>query len=303
MLADGSRSGADEREGRCVLHSGDVRPASNRARVLEMTRRQSVLQLTAFFSCLTIASGCASTSPPPAAPAPTAAASAAESAIPPGPLQLTTVSQPTAACDALARELRALNAAATMATAPALQTAPQAKRRERAERLRELGLARASRPEVRSRLERITSLLGAATLDRARLQAEASSADAFLDTEVRPCSEQRSTFLSALPPARIQQIVRAGFGTLRACYEEGLARSPKLQGRVTVRFVIGQDGRVSEAAPVSGAAAGSGPREPDLPDPAVVECMRQAFTRLTFDSLDADDKVTVVYPIIFNPGD
>jgi len=33
-------------------------------------------------------------------------------------------------------------------------------------------------------------------------------------------------------------------GPARRCYAEGLARNPNLEGRVSVRFVIGRDGSV-----------------------------------------------------------
>ncbi len=48
-----------------------------------------------------------------------------------------------------------------------------------------------------------------------------------------------------LPPEVIQRIVRQNFGRFRLCYENGLRNNPNLQGRVSVRFVIGRDGAVS----------------------------------------------------------
>ena len=47
-----------------------------------------------------------------------------------------------------------------------------------------------------------------------------------------------------LPPEVIQRIVRQNFGRFRLCYENGLRNNPNLQGRVSVRFVIGRDGAV-----------------------------------------------------------
>ena len=49
-----------------------------------------------------------------------------------------------------------------------------------------------------------------------------------------------------LPPEVIQRIVRQNFGRFRLCYENGLRNNPNLQGRVSVRFVIGRDGAVSQ---------------------------------------------------------
>ena len=94
-----------------------------------------------------------------------------------------------------------------------------------------------------------------------------------------------------LPPEVIQRIVRQSFGRFRLCYENGLRTQPSLQGRVAVRFVIGRDGAVSQAA-----NGGS-----DLPDSGVVSCVTRAFYGLSFPAPDAGI-VTVTYPIMFSPG-
>ena len=40
------------------------------------------------------------------------------------------------------------------------------------------------------------------------------------------------------PPGVVERIVRQNLGRFRACYQKGLEKSPNLQGRVTVKFVI-----------------------------------------------------------------
>lgn len=94
-----------------------------------------------------------------------------------------------------------------------------------------------------------------------------------------------------LPPAVIQKIVRANFGVFRRCYEAGLARNPKLTGRVDTRFVIGVDGKVATVE-----NAGS-----TLPDVEAARCVVQSFAGLRFPIPDGGI-VTVVYPISFAPG-
>ena len=94
-----------------------------------------------------------------------------------------------------------------------------------------------------------------------------------------------------LPPEVIQRIVRQNYGRFRMCYEEGLARNPNLEGRVSVRFVIGRDGSVSNVA-----NGGS-----DLPDNGVVQCVIRAYYGLSFPQPEGGI-VTVVYPIMFAPG-
>jgi outer membrane biosynthesis protein TonB len=70
-----------------------------------------------------------------------------------------------------------------------------------------------------------------------------------------------------------------------------LARNPKLEGRVAVRFVIERDGSVQHSS-----NDGS-----ELPDAAAVECVVTKFLRLKFPPPDGGI-VTVVYPIMLSPG-
>jgi hypothetical protein len=95
-----------------------------------------------------------------------------------------------------------------------------------------------------------------------------------------------------LPPETIQRIVRSNYSLFRGCYEAGLARNASLRGRVTVRFVIERDGRVEKAV-VS---------DNTLPDCAVAECIRAAYPKMTFPAPERSGIVTVVYPIMLEPG-
>jgi hypothetical protein len=94
-----------------------------------------------------------------------------------------------------------------------------------------------------------------------------------------------------LPAEVIQRIVRQNFGRFRLCYEDGLRASPSLQGRVAVKFMIDRTGAVSLTAD-----GGS-----DLPDQRVVQCVVRSFGNLSFPAPD-DGAVSVVYPIVFQPG-
>jgi hypothetical protein len=95
-----------------------------------------------------------------------------------------------------------------------------------------------------------------------------------------------------LPQEVIQRIVRQNFGRFRLCYENGLRTNPNLQGRVAIKFVIDRSGSVSTASD-----GGS-----DLPDQSVISCVVRGFGNLSFPQPEGGI-VTVVYPIIFNPGD
>ena len=82
------------------------------------------------------------------------------------------------------------------------------------------------------------------------------------------------------------------FGRFRLCYENGMRNNPNLQGRVTVKFVIDRSGAVAMTAD-----GGS-----DIPDAAVVGCVVRGFSNLSFPQPEGG-MVTVVYPIMFAPGD
>jgi Ca-activated chloride channel family protein len=101
-----------------------------------------------------------------------------------------------------------------------------------------------------------------------------------------------TTVNGRLPPEVIQRIVRQNFGRFRLCYENGLRNNPNLEGRVSVRFVIGRDGNVS--------STGNGGS--DLPDAGVVSCVQRAISGLSFPQPEGGT-VTVVYPVMFSPGD
>jgi hypothetical protein len=107
-------------------------------------------------------------------------------------------------------------------------------------------------------------------------------------TQARPGAMALS---GRLPPEVVRRIVRQNFGRFRLCYENGLRRNPNLQGRVSVRFLIGADGMVADAR-----NGGS-----DMPDGGVISCIVRSFVGLSFPKPEGGI-VSVVYPIMFAPG-
>ena len=94
-----------------------------------------------------------------------------------------------------------------------------------------------------------------------------------------------------LPPEVVQRIVRQSFGRLRACYEDGLERNPKLAGTVVVHFTIAKDG----------ASTGARDKGSKLEDARVKECIVRAFGGLSFPAPEGGGAVSVDYPISFAP--
>jgi hypothetical protein len=91
-----------------------------------------------------------------------------------------------------------------------------------------------------------------------------------------------------LPPEAVQRVVRQSFGRLRACYEAGLLRSPDLEGRIAVKFVIDRDGQVAMASTA----------ESTLGDASVAACVARAYESMSFPRPEGGI-VTVVYPVVF----
>ncbi len=100
-----------------------------------------------------------------------------------------------------------------------------------------------------------------------------------------------SQISGALPPEVIHRIVRQSFDKFHACYEVGLRTNPAMQGRVTIRFVIGKDGATKSANVAV----------TDLPDKSVATCVAREFSSLSFPPPDRGE-VTVSYPIELSPG-
>ena len=97
----------------------------------------------------------------------------------------------------------------------------------------------------------------------------------------------------SLPPEVIQRIVRSHLNQFRYCYEKALSSKPDLRGRVATRFVISKDGSVSSVQD-----AGS-----DLKDASVKKCVQSRFYTMSFPAPEGGGVVTVVYPLMFQPGD
>jgi hypothetical protein len=102
-----------------------------------------------------------------------------------------------------------------------------------------------------------------------------------------------TTVNGRLPPEVIQRIVRQNFGRFRVCYQQGLAKDPKLAGTVATKFVISTTGSVTSVT-----------RDPSttLPDASVVSCITGSFSSLSFPQPEGGI-VVVTYPINFAPGD
>ena len=96
---------------------------------------------------------------------------------------------------------------------------------------------------------------------------------------------------AGLTPEVIHNTVKQNFDKILACYETGLHANPALQGRVTVKLVIGSTGSTKSAIPTPG----------DFPDKKVVDCIGRAFNAIHFPP-PTSGEVTVSYPVLLSPS-
>ncbi|MEZ4408917.1 MAG: TonB family protein [Polyangiales bacterium] len=96
-----------------------------------------------------------------------------------------------------------------------------------------------------------------------------------------------------LSPEAIRRVVLRNLGQVNRCYEQGLATSPNIAGRVVVRFVIGGTGTV----------IGSSVADSSIAVPSVGECIANAVRRWQFPAPEGNGVVTVNYPFNLQPAD
>ncbi len=90
---------------------------------------------------------------------------------------------------------------------------------------------------------------------------------------------------------QVRRVVSAHVGALRACYEKELQRNPNLIGRVTLKWGVEPEGKVSAASIASSTMA----------NPAVESCLVRQVRSWHFPPAQSPTVVNA-YPFLFNPG-
>ena len=96
--------------------------------------------------------------------------------------------------------------------------------------------------------------------------------------------------MGSLTKEDITGTIRKDLQAIRLCYERALTKSPQLEGKVMVKFVIGADGRVSLATDDS---------DVQFPDPKVTQCVLGRIRALRFPKPVGGGVVNVKYPFVF----
>lgn len=90
----------------------------------------------------------------------------------------------------------------------------------------------------------------------------------------------------------IRRIVRAHINVVRSCYAAGLTKNPKLEGKVSINFVVNGTGKVGSAVV----------QESSLKDRSVGNCIAKAVKRWNFPKPAGGGNVIVTYPFKLAPG-
>lgn len=132
--------------------------------------------------------------------------------------------------------------------------------------------------------------------DAPRIPTDSGEAPVPSSSSAAPRKKPASVLIGALfvngrlAPDAVDKVVRAKLDGVRACYEGGLRLNPNLQGRATVKVAIDAGGAVAQAC-----NGGS-----DLPSSAVIECIVQATSKLSFPAPESG-AVYVVVPFMLSP--
>lgn len=98
--------------------------------------------------------------------------------------------------------------------------------------------------------------------------------------------------IGRLDASAIRGVVRDHRDELGFCFAWQLHQHPELEGRVTMSFTIGEDGRVTEAEVV----------DDQLGDETVLRCFVNVTRRMEFPAPE-DGEVSVRYPFVLSPRD
>jgi hypothetical protein len=98
--------------------------------------------------------------------------------------------------------------------------------------------------------------------------------------------------IAGMDKALVDAVIRRHLQSIRYCYQRELQRDPELSGKVTVRFVIANDGSVSHVSTKSST----------LGNASAESCINNRFLKMDFPKPKGRGIVIVSYPFLFAPG-
>lgn len=86
----------------------------------------------------------------------------------------------------------------------------------------------------------------------------------------------------------VQQVIRQWYPEVRGCYEREVRNQPNLRGKVVVRFMIGEEGKVLTVDMDSS----------EIDSPEVIDCVRKLFGLMEFPPPEKG-MILITYPFEF----
>ena len=105
-------------------------------------------------------------------------------------------------------------------------------------------------------------------------------------TVVPPVRTGPGKILGSIPKDVIRRLVRRQLSQIQFCYEKGLARRPDMAGRVSIKFLINQDGVVRSSVVVGSSLA----------DTATEQCIAGVVRHIVFPKPQDNGVVIATYP-------
>lgn len=111
---------------------------------------------------------------------------------------------------------------------------------------------------------------------------------------VDPTTGKPIVFKGSLAREEINSVVKAALPRIKRCYDAALTGSPvTLEGKVTVQYTIGGEGRVTA----------NGFTDDTMGDRRVSQCIREVMQSLTYPPPMGGGEVYVTYPFVFAASD
>ena len=123
---------------------------------------------------------------------------------------------------------------------------------------------------------------------------EAGPAEA---TRVHPGTMERGVFpgtpkaTGAMTAETADLALQPILGSVRKCYDAGLAKQPEMTGRIMAKIAVAPDGSQMSAKVT----------QSDL-DPDTTACIEAILPRVAFKPLGPQNTALVLYPLVFSPG-
>ena len=105
-----------------------------------------------------------------------------------------------------------------------------------------------------------------------------------------PALNNREPASLNIDSAGVTKVINVSRAAIKRCYDKALMSNPQLKGKMSVKIVINQQGRVNSTEIV----------DDSLHDAEVAKCVRGVIGRLRFPK-PADGTATVTFPFAFDP--